>query len=61
MNEYCTKANSLGETQSSHYQRIRPFPRSMIQNNFKCMQCNATKMQEDFLGKLYSCVCYLKT
>ena len=59
VNKYCTKVKlraSIGETQSSHCQRITPHPRRI---DSKCFRCNVPKMQEDLLRKFYSCVCYL--
>ena len=57
MNKYCTKVKlraAIGETQSSHCQRI-----TSQTNDSKRFPCNVTKMKEDFLRKFCSYVCYL--
>ena len=59
MNKYCTKVKlraSIGETQSS---KLLSENHAISQtNDSKCFRCK-TEMQEDFLRKLCSCVCYL--
>ena len=62
MNKYCTKVKlraPIGQTQNSNCQRITPLPIQMTQNVSDAMYF--AKMQEDFLRKVCSCLCYLYT